>query len=361
MKYRAADVQPARDYGFFGPDSVSWRVWGHIGSTLMGFSRSVTMEQLDLGLAAATAGTGKIINNPRGRAANTLQYFYTVIAGDSAAATVSSATLVRIHLRFGQGVEPLSGLRYDANSPRSQMWILLCAWHSRLVCYEQFGPGKLSEEDENRYWAECAVFSELQTVDSAAVPRNRAEVELYFQQKRGHAAVSEVSRNAMHHMVDFREIAPPVPRYLLPLEWLLAGVGRAAVISSLPGWARKLGGFRQPRIVGSLATGLCRFLFRRLEKKPAAKLRVIGSIAPTAARVMAPVLFKVPAEREVVLTPGEAFAHYGIDPPAELRAQLSPQEGWTIAPFPPPDGPAGHTPRSEAGPQGLTGVDDGPG
>jgi len=45
------------------------------------------------------------------------------------------------------GTEPLSGARYDANDPQSQLWIHLTAWHSILYAYERYWPGRLSAED----------------------------------------------------------------------------------------------------------------------------------------------------------------------------------------------------------------------
>lgn len=337
MNSDPAAVVPARDYGFFGPGSVAWQVWGHAASVLMGFSRSVTMEHLDPALAAATGRTGKIFTNPRSRTDNTLRYFYTIILGDSESAVMSSSALVRTHRMFGRGIEPLSGLRYDANEPESQMWILMCSWHSRLVCYEKFGPGKLSESDDVRYWSECAVFAELQTCDPHRVPRNRAEVDEYFDRKRQHAALSQVSQKAMKSLVDFNNIRPPGPVALVPLEWIAAVIVRAAVISALPRWAGKLAGFRQPRVIGSIAGLICRTVFRRLEDNLEAKLGIITSIAPSAALVMTPMLRRVPAERNVILTPHEAFDRYGLPTPNALRATLTDDVGRTATPFPPDD------------------------
>ena len=37
-------LAPAEDYGFFGPDSVTWKVWSYPTSMLLGFSRAVTIE-----------------------------------------------------------------------------------------------------------------------------------------------------------------------------------------------------------------------------------------------------------------------------------------------------------------------------
>lgn len=41
------------DYGFFGPDSVTWRVWSYPTSLTVGFQRAVVIEELDPHLIAA--------------------------------------------------------------------------------------------------------------------------------------------------------------------------------------------------------------------------------------------------------------------------------------------------------------------
>ena len=70
----------------------------------------------------------------------------TVAFADSRTAVKASEVLMKVHAR-NVGIEPVSGNRYDANDPDSQLWILLTGWHSVLYAYEKYGPGKLSAED----------------------------------------------------------------------------------------------------------------------------------------------------------------------------------------------------------------------
>jgi len=82
---RAGDAVPHEDYGFFGPDSVMWRVY----------------------------------TQPKVRYDRTLAYFATVAFGDSRTAIEASATLVKVH-SMAKGIEPISGKIYDANDPAQQ-------------------------------------------------------------------------------------------------------------------------------------------------------------------------------------------------------------------------------------------------
>ena len=157
-------VEAAEDYGFFGPDSVTWKVWSYPTSLTIGFQRSVVIEELDPALVAAVDKTHEIYKRPRTRYDRTLRYFAMVAFGDSASTVKAADVLVKIHSK-AVGTDEVTGIRYDANDPASQLWIHLTAWHSILVAYEKYGPGKLSAEEEERYWAECALAAELQTCD----------------------------------------------------------------------------------------------------------------------------------------------------------------------------------------------------
>ncbi|CAM5726592.1 oxygenase MpaB family protein [Mycolicibacterium aubagnense] len=76
-------LTPAVDYGFFGPDSVTWRVWSYPTSLLLGFARAVTIEHLDPFLAAAVDASGQVYARTRLRYDRTMQYFALVAFGDA--------------------------------------------------------------------------------------------------------------------------------------------------------------------------------------------------------------------------------------------------------------------------------------
>ena len=144
---RCPSPAPARDYGFFGPDSVTWKVWSYPTSLTIGFQRAVVIEELDPALVAAVDKTHDIYTRPRTRYDRTLRYFAMVAFDDSAATTKAADVLVKIHSK-AVGEDPVTGRRYDANDPDSQLWIHLTAWHSILKAYERYGPGRLSADEE---------------------------------------------------------------------------------------------------------------------------------------------------------------------------------------------------------------------
>ncbi|MFI6869179.1 oxygenase MpaB family protein [Nocardia sp. NPDC050406] len=322
LRWLRGRVTPAGDYGFFGPDAVAWRVWMYPTSAVCGFSRSVVIEELDPFLVAAVDRTGKIYRDPRARYDHTLAYFSTVIVGDSETVVKSAEVLVKIHATQGRGIEPVSGLPYDANNPDSQLWILLTAWHSILYCYENLGPGPLTDEEDREYWAQCAIAAQLQTCDPAKVPRSRDGVRAYFEEVRPRLAASETTQAAMRYLLEPRHIYPPYPRILRPGGWALNRIFRAANLSTIPHWQRDLADLRQSWLVDVLVRPLARLIFRLVAANDRVKLVLLAWISPSAAPVLAPALRHVPPERPETTTPAAAFARWAVPTPLEVRAAV---------------------------------------
>ncbi|MFD6401517.1 oxygenase MpaB family protein [Nocardia sp. NPDC060249] len=291
------------DYGFFGPDSPTWKVWA-APTALIGFQRAVTLEHFDPFLTAAVADSHGIYDNPATRLDHTLSYFLLVALGDGRTAIQASEHLMQVHAPM-TGIEPISGKRYSANNPDSQLWIHVTGWHSVLKAYEMFGPGPLSPAEEDRYWAECVIAAELQTCKPANVPRDRAEVRAYFERVRPQLCVSERAVEAMHFL-----LWPSVSKGMT-----FAAGGRVlslATISTLPAWMRELGRFDLPRVVDAAV---------RLPGKAivwaAARRGNRGLImaAPYVAKMTGQILAAhertAPPRTRSTISPGEARALYG--------------------------------------------------
>ena len=320
-KVRQRGVSPHEDYGLYGPDSVAWRVWGYPTSLSIGFQRAVVVEELDPFLLASVATTNKVRTQARIRYDHTIRYFATVAFADSRSVVKASEVLMRVHSK-AVGIEPISGQRYDANDPDSQLWILLTGWHSVLYAYEKYGPGKLSPEDEREYWEACAVAAELQTCDPDKVPRSREGIREYYEQVRPRLAASEETQAMMEHLLNAEVMFPPLPAVLRPGAWVVNKVLRAATIATLPRWQRRLAGLRQPRVVDALVVPVMRIAFRLAALSTRAQLVGLGFISPSTVPVVEPVFREIPPERAETVTPAEAFERHGTPTPAELHAQL---------------------------------------
>lgn len=292
------------DYGFFGPDSPSWKVWT-APTAVIGFQRAVTLEHFDPFLTAAVADTGKIYSDPRSRLDLTFAYFLIVAVGDTRTAVEASEHLMTLHAK-ATGIEPISGQRYSANSPETQLWIHITGWHSVLKAYEMFGPG-LTPEEEARFWQECAIAAELQTCKPDDVPLSRAGVREYFAKVRPRLCTSERAQEGMHQLL-----------FTSPRNgagWIYAIGARLlslASVATLPKWMRKLGQFDRPGLVDLLVRPAARilvWLFTLFGKR--GLLLAAPIIAPMAGQILDQHQKAAPPALPETLTPAEARERYG--------------------------------------------------
>lgn len=318
---RSPEIAPHEDYGFFGPESVTWKVWSYPTSLTVGFQRAVVVEELDPALVASVDETHAIFDRPRTRYDRTLRYFAMVAFGDSRSTSKAADILVKVHSK-GIGTDPVTGNRYDANDPHSQLWIHLTAWHSILYAYERYGPGKLSAEEEARYWEECAVAAELQTCSPEDVPRTREGIQEYFEQMRPQLIGSDLARNAMRHLLNSDVMMPATPAIFRPARWVAATVMRAATVATLPRWMREMSGLRQPRIVDVAIRPLMRVVFALPQLNKRLKLELLSYLSPMTRPVVAPILYGVAPEHPEVVSPAAARALYGYDKPADAHREL---------------------------------------
>ncbi|MFC4945168.1 oxygenase MpaB family protein [Pseudonocardia sp. GCM10023141] len=290
------------DHGFFGPGSPTWKVWTH-PTALIGFQRSVVLEHFDPNLAAAVADMRGIYTDPGGRLDRTLAYFLTVAVADSRSAIAASEFLMRVHAK-ATGVEPISGRRYSANNPASQLWIHVTGWHSVLKCYEMYGPGPLPAAEESRYWAECVVAAELQTCKPADVPASRAEVREYFAAMRPTLCTSERANEGMHYLLRTPR-RPGNTKF-----WALSRLMAPATIATLPAWMGELGGYAQPAAVGRAYRPAVQAAVRAASS-PRAVLAVLGEPLPATYRMMRLHLRRQAPELAETVTPAQARERYG--------------------------------------------------
>ncbi|MEN3317446.1 MAG: hypothetical protein V7643_847 [Mycobacterium sp.] len=286
------------DYGFFGPESPSWKVWAS-PTALIGFQRAVVLEHFDPFLAAAVADSAGIYTDPSGRLDRTLAYFLTVAVADGRTAIEVSDALMRIHAR-AKGIEPITGSRYSANNTEAQLWIHITGWHSVLKCYEQYGPSPLSPAEEARFWAESRIAADLQTCKPADVPASRDEVRQYFADVRARLCTSEHADRAMHYLLH-------TPRDGGLRLWAGSRILAPAAIATLPKWMRHMGNFDQPATVDAAVTPIATVWVKALSANDfRPMLAVARRIAPETAEVLAQHLTAPPPARRTTITPAEA-------------------------------------------------------
>lgn len=294
--------RPREDWGLFGPESPTWKVWSS-PTALIAFQRSIIVESFDPFLAAAVHEQNGVRYNATRRFDRTIQYFLTVACGDSRAAIEASEILMRVHAK-ATGIEPISGRPYSANDPESQLWIHVTGWQSNLLCYERYGGGRLSSEEEQRYWAECAIAAELQTCDPATVPRSREEVRAYYERMRPRLCLSDSARTLIHYFLHSqRSVAGNG-------LWLGSHLMAASTLATIPRWMRRLAGIDQPAWMDAAIVLPTRAAVR-FGAQPAVARATLKALAPSALPVMEQVLRREQPRRAEVLTPEQARRLYG--------------------------------------------------
>ncbi|MET7370669.1 oxygenase MpaB family protein [Streptomyces sp. NPDC005566] len=322
MPTRQRTVEPHEDYGFFGPGSVVWKVWGYPTAPTVALQRAVVVEELDPPLVAAVHGTQDIYRRPRTRYDRTLRYFSMVAFAGSRDVCKAADILVKVHSK-AIGKLPYGGGTYDANDPDSQLWIQLTGWHSILYAYEKYGPGKLSAHEEKEYWESCAVAAEFQTCPPGDVPRDRDGVRAYFERMRPTMSASPIAKQAMHHLLRTELVLlPGMPWWEKPGALVAARAIRAATIATLPRWMRRMAGIRQSRLTDALIVPVMKAGFALLHLSPRAELTILEKLSPSTVPVVAPVKLGIPPHTDEVLTPAEARTRHGYAKPAEAHLDL---------------------------------------
>ncbi|GGO93190.1 hypothetical protein GCM10011584_31320 [Nocardioides phosphati] len=313
-------ITPMRDNGFFAADSVARRVWIYPTSFLIGFARAVTIEHLDPHLAAAVVASGQVKQRTPLRFDRTMQYFATVLYGDAQSVLKSSDILMKVHKR-AIGTDPVTGQDFSANNPDSQLWIHLTAWHSILITYEMFGPGKLSPEDEAEYWRECTVAAAFQTIDTENMPRTRAEVVQYFEDFRPKMVASEPALDMFEFLVNqYRSSLPhSIP---LPIRNVVNAFTSRAVLATMPQWMREMGGTPQSPVVDVAIRAVMKPALAALHHGGPIKIAAVKFMTPRTFPIVAPYVMGVAPLEETVWDVADARTAFGFPrTPREIYAE----------------------------------------
>jgi uncharacterized protein (DUF2236 family) len=221
--------------GFFGPDSVTWRVHadpsfsvGGLRALLLQALHPVAMD----GVARFSVG---LQEEPWPRLVRTATYVDTLTFGTRSEAARAVARVRAIHRRLS-ATEETTGREYRVDDPDLLLWVHCCEVDSLLSVARRAGV-PLTDADADRYVAEQVTAASLIGVPAADVPASVAGLEAYFARLRPSLAVTPAARNAYRLIM-----LPPMPawvRYLTPAQPAWGGLAALAV-ALLPPWARRM-------------------------------------------------------------------------------------------------------------------------
>lgn len=221
--------------GFFGPDSVSWRV--HSDPTFsVGGLRALLLQALHpVAMDGVARFSGGFREEPWPRLIRTATYVDTLTFGTRTEAVRAAARVRGIHRRLG-GVEATTGRAYRVDDPDLLLWVHCCEVDSLLTVARRAGV-RLTGTDADRYVAEQLTAAALVGISPDDVPDSVASLAAYFADIRPELVVTPAARYAYRLI-----LVPPMKtwvRYLTPAQPAWGGLASLAV-ALLPQWARRM-------------------------------------------------------------------------------------------------------------------------
>ena len=156
-----------RDPGYFGPDSVSWQVHREV-TVLFGGARAVLMQAAHPLVIAGARATGFYERNPWKRLQRTLILTYTITFGTKAEAQAAAGRINDVHTRI-KGVDPETGLAYDALDPELLLYVHGCLVDSALL-FEELTVGRLDDAGRQRFHEEQMLAAEMVMIPREIIP-----------------------------------------------------------------------------------------------------------------------------------------------------------------------------------------------
>ena len=230
----AQSADPVADPGLHGPDSVTWRVHADPSLPLAGL-RALLLQAVHPLAMAGVAQHSDFRGDPWGRLFRTAEYVGTITYGTTAEAQRAGARVRGIHRRLA-GIEPESGTAYRADDPALLRWVHCVEVESFLTTAVRCGL-RLSEAEQDRYYAEQTVSAALVGLEPATVPASRAQMAAYFRDVRPSLRVTPAAREAARFV-----LWPPMPSLVqlgTPARPAWVALATAA-FAMLPRWARRL-------------------------------------------------------------------------------------------------------------------------
>jgi uncharacterized protein (DUF2236 family) len=227
-------VTDERDLGYFGPDSVSWQVHREV-TVLFGGARAVLMQAAHPLVIAGARATGFYERDPWKRLQRTLVLTYTITFGTKAEARAAADRINEVHARVN-GVDPVTGLAYDALDPELLLYVHGCLVDSALL-FEELTVGRLDEAGRQRFHEEQMLAAEMVLIPRDRIPPTIAGLRTWMRdvEDSGILQVTEAARAVADLFFH-----PPADAQWRPI---LRGVSRLA-FATLPPTLRRTYGIR---------------------------------------------------------------------------------------------------------------------
>ena len=162
------------DPGYFGPDSMMWKVNKEI-TVLFGGARALLMHAAHPLIAAGARQTSFYQRDPWKRLIRTLSLQNSVTFGTIEEANDRATRINKLH-EVINGDDEVTGGYYDALDHEQLLWVHACLQLSSIYFYEKT-VNKLSDEEKDKYHIENMLSAKLVLVDVEKMPKTHEELK----------------------------------------------------------------------------------------------------------------------------------------------------------------------------------------
>ncbi|MCU1369455.1 MAG: hypothetical protein JWO77_649 [Ilumatobacteraceae bacterium] len=230
---RPVDAAEMGDPGWFGPDSVAWRVHSDPSLLVAGIA-AFTLQALHPLAMAGVAEHSAFSDDFMGRTRRTGEFVQGVVYGSTPRAERLCRMVRKVHEPV-VGVAP-DGRPYAANDPDLLDWVHIAEYLAIAAANRRFALHPMTRDELDQYIAEVAVVGEHTGVESP--PRSWDEILRSLERHRPDLAVAEYAAAG----VAFLDDPPIIPGPAKPV-WRSLWVGAKAC---LPPVGRRLLDLRPP-------------------------------------------------------------------------------------------------------------------
>lgn len=224
---RPVDAAEMGDPGWFGPDSVAWRVHQDPSLLVAGIT-AFTLQALHPLAMAGVAEHSAFSDDFMGRTRRTGEFVQGVVYGSTARAERLCRMVRKVH-------EPVvghapDGRPYAANDPELLDWVHIAEYLAIAAANRRFSLTPMTRAELDQYIAEVAIVGEHTGVESP--PRSWDEILASLERHRPNLAVGEYAAAGIGFLND----PPIIPGPAKPV-WRVLWAGARA---SLPPVAHRL-------------------------------------------------------------------------------------------------------------------------
>ena len=239
------------DPGYFGPNSMMWKVNKEI-TVLFGGARALLMHAAHPLIAAGARQTSFYQRDPWKRLIRTLSLQNSVTFGSKKEADDSAHRINKLH-EVIKGEDEITGNIYDALDHEQLLWVHACLQISSIYFYEKTVK-KLSEEEKNQYHKENMVAADLVLVDINEMPKTHEDLKKWVIEKsrtKNYLIYTDVAKDVQDIIA-----GGPVPRHIKPIWPFIA----FTAFNTLPKEFKEIYGVKDTKIKSMILSFNLNFL-----------------------------------------------------------------------------------------------------